>query len=74
MRETPPVQVDEKKLFSLIDAAFRMRRKTLVNNLMPVYSLSRSQAEELVQKAGLPAGVRGEALSLEEFAALTNLL
>lgn len=74
MRETPPVQADEKKLFSLIDAAFRMRRKTLVNNLMPVYSLSRSQAEELVQKAGLPAGVRGEALSLEEFAALTNLL
>ena len=74
MRETPPVQADEKKLFSLIDSAFRMRRKTLVNNLMPAYSLSRLQAEELVQKAGLPDGVRGEALSLEEFAALTDLL
>ena len=74
MHETPPVQADEKKLFNLIDCAFRMRRKTLVNNLMPVYSLSRSQAEELVIKAGLPAVIRGEALSLEEFAALTELL
>ncbi len=74
MREKPPVEADEKKLFSLIATAFAMRRKTLVNNLMPAYSLSREKAAELLEQAGLPVNVRGEALSLEEFARLSRLL
>lgn len=74
MREVPPVHADEKKLFALIEAAFQMRRKTLLNNLMPAFALSRGAAEDLIRKANLPAGIRGEALSLDEFARLSDLL
>ena len=74
MRREPPVRADERKLFSLIDTAFRMRRKTLLNNMTGSFSLSRSAAEEVIRQAGLSSDIRGEALSLEEFARLSNLL
>ena len=74
MRREPPVRADEGKLFSLIDTAFRMRRKTLLNNMMPSYRLSRDAAQDVIEKAGLPADIRGEALSLEDFARLSDLL
>ena len=46
-----------------------MRRKTLVNNLM-AYGLARGEAEEAVRSCGLPAAVRAEALSLDQFLSL----
>ena len=73
----PPVEVgDEKLLFTLIRASFNQRRKTLANALANGAGLSLSK-EEITQKIvaqGHPATVRGEALSLAEFAELTNLL
>lgn len=75
--ETPPVQVrDEKKLFALIRASFNQRRKTLVNGLSNAAELhvSKEQAAEALEKMGLPATIRGEALTLEQFAALSDLL
>lgn len=75
--ETPPVQVrDEKKLFALIRASFNQRRKTLVNGLSNAAELhvSKEQAAEALEKMGLPVTIRGEALTLEQFAALSDLL
>nr|WP_302594286.1 16S rRNA (adenine(1518)-N(6)/adenine(1519)-N(6))-dimethyltransferase RsmA [uncultured Acetatifactor sp.] len=75
--EEPPVQVaDEKKLFALIRASFNQRRKTLANSLGNAAGLkvSREQVTGALEELGLPATIRGEALTLEQFAALGNLL
>ncbi len=75
--EKPPVEVtDEKLLFRLIRASFNQRRKTLVNGLSnsPELSFSKEQITEAVEALGKGATVRGEALTLEEFATLTNIL
>ena len=68
--------LDEARFFALVKAAFSQRRKTLVNCLMsePALSLSRHDAEALLRRQGLPSDVRGERLSLEQFAALSNAL
>ncbi len=67
MRTNRPLnEAEEKKLMALIQTAFRMRRKTLANNLSSGYSLSRDQAMEVLEKAGLDAKVRGEALSIDQ--------
>ena len=73
----PPVQPkDEKFMFRLIRAAFAQRRKTLVNTLRNDSSLSysREQLETVLAAMGLPAAVRGERLSLAEFAELSDQL
>ena len=75
--EEPPVQVaDEKKLFALIRASFNQRRKTLANSLGNAAGLkvSREQVTGALEELGLSATIRGEALTLEHFAALGNLL
>ena len=75
--EQNPVQVkDEDFLFSLIRAAFGQRRKTLVNSLTNASFLSVSKEEILraLSEMGISETVRGEALTLEEFAKLSNLL
>lgn len=75
--EEPPVQVeDEKKMFALIRASFNQRRKTLVNSLnnAPGLQFTKEQVAEVLEKMDLPATVRGEALTLEQFAQLSNLL
>lgn len=74
MREKPPVDVQEDIFFKLVNASFAMRRKTLLNNLMPAFGLSRQSAQSLLQSAGLLPDIRGEALSMGEFAALSNLI
>lgn len=74
---TPPVQADdEAKMFALIRAAFNQRRKTLVNSLGNVSGLgvSKARAAQALEQLQLPPAVRGEALTLEQFAALSNLL
>lgn len=74
--ETPPVRVeDERKMFAVIRAAFNQRRKTLVNSLANAQELgiSRERTVQALERMGLPVTVRGEALSLEQFAELSNL-
>lgn len=71
----PPVAVeDEKLLFGLIRAAFEQRRKTLVNSLAgsAKLTLSKQQASEAIRRAGLPEQIRGEALTLAQFALLAD--
>lgn len=73
----PPVKAeDEAFLFAIIRAAFNQRRKTLVNGLSHAGELgiSRQQAEEALLKMQLSPSIRGEALTLREFAVLSNIL
>ena len=75
--EAPPVDVkNEKLMFALIRASFNQRRKTLANGLnnFPQISLSKEQIQECIVELGVPVTVRGEALSLEQFAALSNII
>ena len=75
--EQVPVEVkDEKLMFKLIRAAFNQRRKTLQNSInnSPELSLSKDQVVEALDKMGLSQTIRGEALSLEQFAELANYL
>ena len=67
---------DEKLLFRIIRASFAQRRKTLMNGLRNSadLQLSKEQAEEVIAAAGFPASVRGEKLSLEDFAALSDIM
>ena len=73
----PPVDVnDEKLMFELIRAAFNQRRKTLVNSLSNATALGLTKDKVLsaLEKLQLAAAVRGEALTLEQFAQLSNML
>ena len=65
---------DKELMFRLIRASFAQRRKTLVNGLRgdPELQLDRQAAEELLQACGHPVNIRGEALRLEDFAALAE--
>lgn len=75
--EAPPVEAaDEKHMFSLIRASFNQRRKTLVNGLSNAAGLhvSKDAVKEALAQMGLPETIRGEALSLEQFARLSDLL
>ncbi|MCC8029880.1 MAG: 16S rRNA (adenine(1518)-N(6)/adenine(1519)-N(6))-dimethyltransferase RsmA [Lachnospiraceae bacterium] len=75
--EEPRVAVrDEALLFRLIRASFNQRRKTLVNGLKnsPELHVSKEAVEAAVTAIGKPLTVRGETLTLEEFAALADLL
>lgn len=70
-----PVQVDDEKLmFSLIRASFNQRRKTLANGLKNSGELNftKEQVIEAITSIGLDENVRGETLTLEQFAALSN--
>lgn len=75
--EKPPVSVkDEKLLFDLIRASFHQRRKKLSNGIAnyPDLAFSREEAEAALERIGLSAGIRGERLSLQQFADLANAL
>ena len=75
-RTVPPVSVqDEAQMFSLVRAAFNQRRKTLVNALSSgVPRLSREAAEAAITSCGFDPRIRGEALSIAEFAKLSNAI
>ena len=71
----PPVEVfDTKLMFRIIRASFNQRRKTLANGLnnSPELSFGKEEIQRALKACGFPEGIRGEALTLEEFAALTN--
>lgn len=75
--QEPPVSVDdERQLFALIRASFNQRRKTLVNGLnnAPNIPYGKDEVIQVLEEMGLPANIRGEALTLEQFAQLSNLI
>lgn len=75
--EEPPVRVsDEKKMFALIRASFNQRRKTLANSLSnaPGLGLTRQRVTEVLEQMQLSPTIRGEALTLEQFAELSDRL
>ena len=73
----PPVNVENEKLmFQIIRASFNQRRKTLANGLnnFPGLNLSKEVIQQCIEALGVPVTVRGEALSLEQFAQLSNII
>ena len=74
--ETPVQVKDEKLLFRLIRASFNQRRKTLQNGLVNSQELdfTKEQVAAAITTLGVSPSVRGEALTLEQFAALANAL
>lgn len=71
-----PVQVkDEKLMFKLIRASFNQRRKTLANGLnnSPEINFSKEQIAKAIEALGRGASIRGEALTLAEFARLADI-
>lgn len=75
--EKPPVEVeDERLLFALIRASFNQRRKTLANGLKnaDTLGLDKEEITGAIEELGKGANVRGEALTLEDFARLTNIM
>ena len=77
-RHTEPkiVVKDEKFMFKLIRASFNQRRKTLQNgiNNSAELSISKDAVVEALRKMGLSESIRGEALTLAQFAELSDLL
>ena len=72
----PPVKADNEKLmFGIIRASFNQRRKTLANGLKNSQELqfTKEQVEQAITECGLPLNIRGEALTLEQFAALADI-
>ena len=75
--ESPAVEVENEALmFNMIRASFNQRRKTLQNGLKSsgLFPVSKEEIIEVIKEAGLPETVRGEALTLEQFARLSNLM
>lgn len=73
-RKTLPWQIENKELFfRTVRASFAMRRKTLQNGLAAGFpELGKAGAAEVLEQCGLPATVRGETLSIPQFAAIAN--
>lgn len=75
--QNPPVQVeDEKLMFRLIRASFNQRRKTFVNGVKnsPELEFTKEEIEAAIKSIGKKASVRGETLTLAEFAGVSNFL
>ena len=75
--QEPPIQVaDEKLMFRIIRASFNQRRKTLANGMKnsPELDYTKEQIEGAILSTGQKVNVRGEALTLEEFAQIANYL
>lgn len=71
----PPINVnDEKKFFALVKACFAQRRKTLVNTVSNTLGISKDTLRSALEKIGLSETVRGEQLTMEELAMLSNIL
>lgn len=75
-RDAPAVEVsDEAFFFRVVRGAFFLRRKTLVNSLAAALpELGKERVQSAAASLGLPEGVRGEKLTLEDFAALAEAL
>lgn len=73
-RQKPPVQVDDEDyFFSIVQACFAQRRKTLRNNLKRHFNTAdKAMISEALDKAGIDGARRGESLTMQEFAVLAN--
>jgi 16S rRNA (adenine1518-N6/adenine1519-N6)-dimethyltransferase len=65
-RRDPPAGADRREVFAVVDAAFAQRRKTL-RAALAGWAGSPARAEEIVHRAGVDPGVRGERLAVEDF-------
>jgi len=76
IRKEPPIKVkDEEKLFKIIKYAFMQRRKTLINALQNVEMYqSKEKIKKVLNKLGIDERIRGEALTLEQFIEIANLI
>ena len=73
--EQPSADAGDEAVFTrLVRGAFAMRRKTLLNNLVSGFSLSREQAAACLESSGLSLQARAEELSLADFARLSKQL
>lgn len=74
IKEKKQAVKDERLMFKIVKAAFGQRRKTLLNSLKNSgeFSLTKEQWEDIFRESGIAPGVRGETLSLEQFAALSD--
>lgn len=75
--EEPPVHVkSEKLMFQVIRASFNQRRKTLANGLnnFGAFSIGKEAIQQCIEALGVPVNIRGETLSLEQFARLSDLI
>lgn len=75
LRDIPPVEVkDEKLFFKIVKACFAQRRKILINTVCNTLGLDKNVFREVLNKAGIPETVRGEALTMEQLASIANAL
>lgn len=75
IRQNPPVQLkNETVFFKIVKASFMQRRKTLLNGLTNAGIISKERMREILNKMQLPETVRGEDLSIEQFAQIANEL
>ena len=75
LREKPAVEVKSREMFFRVaNAAFALRRKTMVNNLCASFRMDREEALRAMAAAGLDEKVRGEKLTLEQLAALSDII
>lgn len=65
---------DEDLYFKVVKAAFGQRRKTLLNSIYSMGNLAKDQVKEALEEAGIDPKRRGETLSLDEFAILSNVI
>ena len=73
VREKPAVEVKDREMFFRVaNAAFALRRKTMVNNLCATFRVDRAKALEWMAEAGLDEKIRGEKLTLDEIASLAD--
>lgn len=74
-RDFPPVSCDSGLLFRVVRAAFNQRRKTLPNAISSGFTeITKQQIAEAIEAAGLSLTVRGETLTIEQFAAVTDCI
>lgn len=77
VRKTPPVELfDEKLFFRVVRASFAQRRKQLINGLFSAFGndFTKVELSEIMEHAGISPSVRGETLSISQFADMANLL
>lgn len=74
IRNNPPVEIkDEKAFFKVVKASFMQRRKTLLNGLLNGGIVkNKEEGKQLLQKLSLPENIRGESLSIKQFADIAN--
>ena len=75
LRDKPAVEVKDREMFFRVaNAAFALRRKTMVNNLCASFRMDREEALRVMAEAGLDEKIRGEKLTLAELAAIADAI